>query len=66
MDETKFLGPWYDTNKSGGVEIISLAYEKEADLNYTRSRVRKMKERLNISYDFAIAGTSKTESASKS
>jgi thiol-disulfide isomerase/thioredoxin len=66
MDETKFLGPWYEKNKSRGVEIIGLAYEKKADLNYARSRVRKMKERLNISYDFAIAGTSETESASKS
>lgn len=65
MDETKFLGPWYDKNKHRGVEIIGLAYEKKPDLAYARSRVMKMKQRLNIHYDFAIAGTSETEAASK-
>jgi thiol-disulfide isomerase/thioredoxin len=65
MDETKFLGPWYDKNKDRDVEIIGLAYEKKPDLAYARSRVQKMKQRLNIHYDFAIAGTSDNEAAAK-
>jgi peroxiredoxin len=65
MDETKFLGPRYDKNKDRGVEIIGLAYEKKPDLDYARSRVQKMKQRLNIHYDFAIAGTSDNEAAAK-
>jgi thiol-disulfide isomerase/thioredoxin len=66
MDETKFLSPWYDKNKDRGVEIIGLAYEKKSDIVYARSRVQKMKDRLHVGYDFAIAGTADTESASKS
>jgi thiol-disulfide isomerase/thioredoxin len=65
MDETKFLSPWYDKNKDKGVEIIGLAYEKKPELDYARSRVQKMKQRLNVHYDFAIAGTSDNEAAAK-
>jgi peroxiredoxin len=66
MDETKFLAPWYEKNKDRGVEIIGLAYEKKADLAYARERVQKMKQRLKVGYDYAIAGTADNESASKS
>ncbi|MDO1447854.1 TlpA disulfide reductase family protein [Rhodocytophaga aerolata] len=66
MDETRFLAPWYEKNKDRGVEIIGLAYEKKPELEYARKRVQQMKQRLNVGYDFAIAGTSDTESASKS
>jgi thiol-disulfide isomerase/thioredoxin len=66
MDETKFLAPWYEKNKYRGVEIIGLAYEKKPDLDYARERVQKMKQRLNVGYDYAIAGTADNESASKS
>jgi hypothetical protein len=66
MDETKFLAPWYEKNKDRGVEIIGLAYEKKEDLAYARDRVQKMKQRLNVQYDYAIAGTADNESASKS
>jgi thiol-disulfide isomerase/thioredoxin len=66
MDETKFLAPWYEKNKDRGVEIIGLAYEKKPDLDYARERVQKMKQRLNVGYDYAIAGIADNESASKS
>lgn len=65
MDETRFLSPWYEKNRNKGVEIIGLAYEKKDDLEYAQSRVEKMKKRLNIKYDLAIAGTSDKEMASK-
>jgi len=57
MDETKFLTQWYDQNKDRGVEILGLAYERKDDFDYARSRVIKMKEKLNVQYDFVIAGT---------
>jgi peroxiredoxin len=66
MDETKFMASWYEKNKDRGVEIIGLAYEKKPDLSYARERVQKMKQKLNVSYDFAIAGTADNESASSS
>ncbi|OIQ36244.1 MAG: alkyl hydroperoxide reductase [Bacteroidetes bacterium MedPE-SWsnd-G1] len=66
MDETKFLTKWYDQNKDRGVEIIGLAYELKDDFEYAKGRVSKMKKRLNVNYDFVIAGTSDVGNASKS
>lgn len=56
MDETRFLTDWYAQNNNRGVEIIGLAYERKADFNYASDRIKKMKEKLNVTYDFVIAG----------
>lgn len=66
LDETKFLSPWYDKNKSRGVEIIGLAYERKDDFDYASARVKKMIEKLDVKYDFVIAGTNDKEKASAS
>lgn len=66
MDETKFLAPWYKENKDRGVEIIGLSYESRDDFDYASDRVRKMKSRLGVTYDFVIAGTRNKESAANS
>jgi len=65
MDETRFLRDWYERNKAREVEIIGLAYEQKDDFNYARGRVAKMIEKLDVPYDFVIAGTSDKEAASK-
>lgn len=65
MDETKFLAKWYKENKHRGVEIIGLAYEAKDDFNYASSRVKKMTDRLDVSYDFVIAGTKDKAEASR-
>lgn len=57
MDETKFLVRWYNDNRDRGVEILGLAYERKDDFTYASSRIRKMKEKLDVPYDFVIAGT---------
>ena len=64
MDETKFLAPWYDSNKDRGVEIIGLAYENKEDFDYASKRVKKMVEKLKINYDFLIAGGRASDKAS--
>jgi len=66
MDETRFLTEWYNKNNSQGVEIIGLAYEIKPEFEYARDRVLTMKEKLDVPYDFLIAGTSSTKSASES
>lgn len=66
MDETKFYANWYRKNKDKGVEIIGLAYEVKPDFEYAKKRVLTMKEKLGVDYDFVIAGTSTTKSASES
>ncbi len=66
MDETRFYSNWYKKNKHRGVEIIGLAYENKSDFDYARSRVKKMIKKLNVTYDFVIAGTSQIESVAGS
>jgi thiol-disulfide isomerase/thioredoxin len=58
MDETKFLSEWYLENKSQGVEIIAIAFERKDDLNYARTRIEKLKKRFNVQYDFLFGGKS--------
>ena len=65
MDETKFLGPWYDQNKDRGVRIIGLAYERKDDFAYASARVKKMIDKFNVHYDFVIAGTNDKAKASE-
>ena len=65
MDETRFLAPWFKENKDRGVEIIGLAYERKADFNYASSRIKKMAEKLDVTYDFVIAGTEDKTKASE-
>ena len=66
MDETKFLSDWYNKNQPVDVEILGLAYEVKDDFDYAKNRVLTMKEKMNVPYDFLIAGTATTASASES
>ncbi|MFN5171388.1 MAG: peroxiredoxin family protein [Cyclobacteriaceae bacterium] len=63
MDETKFLTSWYTNNRDRGVEILGLAYERKDDFAYASDRVKKMKEKWNVPYDFVIAGVNDKEKA---
>ncbi|HEX8059376.1 MAG TPA: TlpA disulfide reductase family protein [Cyclobacteriaceae bacterium] len=65
MDETKFLSPWYLANKDRGVEILALAYERKDDFAYAKARIEKMDEKLNVPYDFVVAGTDDKKKASE-
>jgi thiol-disulfide isomerase/thioredoxin len=65
MDETKFLKDWYVQNKDRGVEILGLAYERKDDFAYASERVKKMKNKWNVTYDFVIAGVNDKEKASQ-
>lgn len=58
MDETKYLGPWYDENRDD-IEIVALAFEKNNDYDYAKARVEKSKKRLGADYTFLIAGQEK-------
>lgn len=56
MDETKYLSPWYDNNKGRGIEVLGLAFERKPDFTYASERVKKMKAKWGVNYDFVIAG----------
>ncbi|UOG76342.1 TlpA family protein disulfide reductase [Hymenobacter tibetensis] len=66
MDETNFLAPWYEKNKQRGVEIIGLGYERTPDQALASQKLLKMKQRLNVGYDLAVAGVANKDSASSS
>jgi len=65
IDETRFLTSWYDHNRNLGIEIIGLAYERIDDFSYAKKRLNKMIDKLDIKYDFLIAGTSDKAQASQ-
>ncbi len=65
MDETKFYADWYRRHQEEDVEIIGLAYERKDDFDYASSRVRKMIDKLDVGYDFLIAGVSDKEKAAE-
>lgn len=64
MDETRFLAPWYDKNKTKGIEVIGLAYERKDDFEYASARLKKLKAKLNVNYDLLVAGVYDIEKAS--
>ncbi|MBT9393842.1 TlpA family protein disulfide reductase [Hymenobacter sp. NST-14] len=66
MDETNFLAPWYEQNKQRGVEIIGLGYERTTDQALAAQKLLKMKQRMNVGYDLAVAGQASSAEASKS
>jgi hypothetical protein len=43
-----------------------MAYERKDDFGYASERVKKMKEKLGVDYDFVIAGTYDKVKASES
>ena len=65
MDETRFLSQWYNNNKDRDVAILGLAYEAKDDFAYASGRVKKMKSKLNVPYDFVIAGNKDKKEAAK-
>ena len=65
LDETLFLSDWYKKQRKEDVSIIGLAYERKPDFNYAQKRVQKMVDRLDVPYDFLIAGTSDKAEAAK-
>ncbi|TAE76259.1 MAG: TlpA family protein disulfide reductase [Bacteroidetes bacterium] len=63
IDEIGYLSPWYQKNKKRGVEIIGLAYERNAEFDIAKSKVEKIKKKFDIQYELLIAGTTEKENA---
>ena len=66
MDETRFLAPWYQQNRSRGVEVIGLGYERMPEYEPAAQRLRLLKQRLGVGYDLAVAGVSNKDSVARS
>jgi peroxiredoxin len=65
MDETRFLAPWYMTNRERGVEIVGLAFEKSASLAESGPKIQKLIDRFGVPYPILLAGTNDKADASK-
>ncbi len=66
IDETNYLVPFYNENKSNGVEAIGLCYERSEDFTVASNNAKNLKKRLNIPYELLIAGTNKKGNVNES
>lgn len=66
MDESTYLAPFYKKNKNKGLEIIGLAYEKNLDSAFFRTKMDLIRKRFGIEYPLLQAGLNNAESATES
>ncbi len=65
LDETAFLAPWYKANRTRGVEIVGLAFERKDDIGYARRQLSVLMEQHDVTYDILFAGKVGDEAAAK-
>ncbi len=56
IDEASFLAPWYAQNKSRGVEVISIHYERKTDTAFVKKAISRFRNKFDIRYDEVFAG----------
>lgn len=56
MDETAFLSPWYKKNKSRGVEIVAIHYERKDDPVFVKNAISRYKNKFDVQYDQIFGG----------
>lgn len=57
LDESNYLGPWYEKNKRRGIEIVGLAFERSLTPGDAKIQLLKTQKKLKISYPILIAGS---------
>jgi thiol-disulfide isomerase/thioredoxin len=62
MDETRFLSSWYIQNKSKGVEIIGLAYERTPSFANAKRLLQPFITRFNVTYPILATGVAVDDS----
>jgi thiol-disulfide isomerase/thioredoxin len=58
MDETRFLAPWYNQNKSRPIAIVGLAYERTTSFADAKRLLQPMITRFHVSYPILATGVS--------
>jgi thiol-disulfide isomerase/thioredoxin len=56
MDEATFVAPWYQKNKSRGVEVIGVQFERKADPAYVKTALENFRKRFGITYTELFGG----------
>ena len=62
MDETSFLSPYYKANKSKGLEVIGLSYERTEDFTESKEALQPFRKRFDVQYPFLVTGVSVSDS----
>jgi thiol-disulfide isomerase/thioredoxin len=62
MDETRFLSAWYLQNKSRGLAIIGLAYERMASFANAKKMLQPFISRLHVTYPILATGVTVSDS----
>ncbi len=62
LDETKFLSDYYNSNRSRGIEIVSLAYEYSTDFQRSQKSLKKFQQLFNVKYPMLITGVAVSDS----
>jgi peroxiredoxin len=60
LDESAFLSEYYNKNKSKGVEIIGISFERTDDFKKASYYLKRVAARFNITYPLLYAGTTGT------
>lgn len=58
IDELGFLAPWYTANKSRGIEVVALSFERAPTAAEARMHLAKVVKKRAIPYPVLLAGTS--------
>ncbi|KAA8474111.1 peroxiredoxin [Arcticibacter tournemirensis] len=61
MDESGYLAPFYKKNKSKGVEVVGLAYERTTDTERSKKSLQQLRDRLDITYPILLTGYTNKE-----
>jgi thiol-disulfide isomerase/thioredoxin len=62
MDETRFLSPWYIQNKSRGVAVVGLAYERTPSFADAKRLLQPFITRFNVTYPILATGVTVDDS----
>jgi thiol-disulfide isomerase/thioredoxin len=66
LDESIFLTEYFNKNKSRGIEIIALDYERMNDFAKAKNNITRLQKRLNIPYPILFAGNTSDENKQQS
>jgi thiol-disulfide isomerase/thioredoxin len=61
MDEMNYLIPWYKKNKTRGVEIIALAFERSLEPPLAKAQLLKVQKQKQVPYTLLLAGSTAEE-----
>jgi len=66
IDEAGFVAPWYKKNKSRGVEVVGVQFERKTDLAYVKPAMENFKKRFGIEYTEVFGGLADKKAVAES